>query len=70
MLLTSSGSLLLAILGLYLAAQGVVNYRAFRRSCDSATVASAFNAVSGGAGLLCALLFGWAATRGGLPPAA
>lgn len=66
-MLTSTSSLLLAVLGLYLLVQSVVNYSAFNRSCDSATVATLFNFVNGFAGLACVLYFGWAASgRGGL----
>ena len=65
-MLTSTASLLLAVLGLYLTAQSVVNFRAFRRSCHSAAVAPAFNAVTGCLGLLCVVVFARAAARGGL----
>jgi len=64
-MITSTSSLLLAVLGLYLLVQSVVNNAAFSRSCDSATVASLFNYVNGFAGLVCLLYFGWAASRGG-----
>ena len=64
-MLTSTSSLLLAVLGLYLLVQSVGNYSAFSRSCDSATVASLFNFVNGFAGIACLLYFGWAASRGG-----
>ena len=68
-MLTSTSCLLLAVFGLYLLMQSVVNYAAFKSSCDSATVAGFFNLVNAVVGLISFLYFGWAAARGGAVPA-
>lgn len=69
MILTSSSSsclLLLALLSLYALVQCLINYRAFRESCDSASVAMFFNLVNSLAAVIGLVYFGWccATTKG------
>ncbi len=64
-MLSSTSSMLLAVLGLYLLIQSGANFSTFSRSCDSASVASLFNVLNAITGLACLVYFGWAASQRG-----
>ncbi len=65
-MLTSTSCLLLLFVSVYLLAQCAVNFNAYRRSCDRASVAGYFNVLT--AALSCVLLVVgiWGLVRGGI----
>lgn len=62
-MMTGTSCLLLSILAFYMLLQCLINYKAFKDSCDSASVAIFFNIVNFFAASIALLYFGWCATK-------
>lgn len=62
-MLTSTSSLLLALVALYLLIQSGVNYRTLSTACDRKSVATVLNLFNGTVAIFCIVYFGWRATR-------